>query len=160
MAATRKVTVEERLTVVEKTLERILTQLKLMESLEGRIQECEKRGKEGSESAKSKDSDQESLMTSEEILNRIAVGEMRNEDRVEKLETKVTEIGDTVEALRVRFQEFKSEFPTPAEIKSAEQSPVPELSAAGSSRNAESGSCGEKLKVTKKFSIDCRRLVV
>ena len=149
MAATRKVTVEERLTVVEKTLEKILAQLKLMEVLDGRIQECEKRGKESIENAKSQDSDQKIVMTSEEILSRIGVGEIRNEDRVVKLETQVMEIGDTVEALRVRFQEFKSEFPIPTEIKSSEKSPVQELPAAGSSRNAESGSCGEKLKVTE-----------
>jgi len=126
-----------------------LAQLKLMEVLDGRIQECEKRGKESIENAKSQDSDQKIVMTSEEILSRIAVGEIRNEDRVVKVETQVMEIGDAVEALRVRFQEFKSEFPTPTEIKSSEESPVQELSAAGSSRNAESGSCGEKLKVTE-----------
>ena len=157
MASVKRI--EERLAVIEKSVERIVDQLKVLETLEKRVTECEERCKatDGekecedkisvSVEAISEASKQEIRKTNEDVISRIAVCEVKMEESVGKLERQITEVGDKTVALGVRLEElkkeeeFKKEFPTPAEAKS---SAVKERTVDGSRM-----SCGEILKTTK-----------
>ena len=146
MATVKKVQeMEGRLTRIETSLESILEQLKLLEKLESRITERERKCEckisvdTGNEASK-----QEISSNNEDVLSRVAVCEMTTDDRISKLETLITEVGDQTVALGVRFEEFKAEFPTPAEVRSSDGSPVKEMTVV-SNRD----SCGDLLKTTR-----------
>ena len=145
MATVKKVKkIEERLTMVEKFLERIVEQLKLMETQGNRISECERKLEDRISVDVSETSKQVTSESNDDLLSRLAVSELTTEERIGKLETQITEVGDKAMALGLRFQEFKEEFPTPAEtgLKSVEQ-------VVKSNDDRNSMSCGEMLRTTK-----------
>jgi len=109
-------------------VERIVEQLKLMETLENRISECEKK-REGKNSvdtvsdsvgtvsdsvgtvSDSFDTVSEALgrkvrKKTEELLNRVAVSELTTNNRVGQLERQIAEIGDKALALGVRCETY------------------------------------------------------
>src|SRR6267154_542581 len=144
MATVKKV--EERLTIVENSLMKIVEQLNLVQALETRIAECEKRCKNGiSDDAMNDMSNQESRTTTQDVLSRVMVCELTTEERIGKVERQITEVEDKAVALGLRFEEFKSEFPTPAETRPASVCPGNEMSAVSKKRN----SCMEILEKTK-----------
>jgi lysophospholipase L1-like esterase len=137
---------EVRMTAMEKTVEILVEKFKLMEVLERRVLECEKKCMERiDEDSTGKVSILESNKR-EELLNRIAVCEVSNEDRMSKLESQVTEIGDKAVALGLRFEEFKAEYPTPLEEKELSEKV---RSAVNNGRSSKPRSCNEVLRSTK-----------
>ena len=82
----------------------------------------------------------------EDLLSRIAVREFKTDHRIRKLEKKIEEAGNMGLTLEVRFEEFRSKFPTPAETRSASVSAVKEMPVV-KSRDRKSGM--EVLKTTK-----------
>jgi len=133
---------DERMTMLEKAFEKIIEKMSVMEqTLEQRMTECEKGMK------MSGDSSQELKTFNQDLSSRVTVCEMTTGERLSKIEGQIKEIEDKMLALGLRLQEFKTEFPTPAETRSASQSDVTELPADNS---RSSGSCSEMLKTTRK----------
>jgi len=125
--------VEDRLSNVERSVARIEEKLSAME-----LKLCNVKDS-------AIDSSNEDLSkASQELLSRVTICEMNTNDRLGKLEKRITEVEDKAVALGVRFQDFKSEFPTPAEAKAAE-SLVNDQTVDGNTGI----SCGECLKATK-----------
>jgi|SRR6267154_341355 len=144
MAAVKKV--EERLAAVEKSMERIFEQLNLVEVLEKRITDCERRCKDRISVDMMNDaSNHESRKTNQDVLSRVTVCEVTTDEKIGKLERRIAEIEDKAVALGFRFQELKSEFPTPAETRSAAVSPVSETFVVSSKSN----NCKQILETTK-----------
>ena len=109
---------EERMTMIEKSLEKISEKMTLMEqSFEQRMKECEKGVKIGLDIIK--DAPNQDIDRNGELLTRVTVYEVANDEKLGKIERQLEEIGDKAVALGLRFQEFKTEFPTPAEARAS-----------------------------------------
>src|SRR6267154_2374754 len=146
MAAVKKV--EERLAAVEKSVERIFEQFNLVQVLEKRITECERRCKDRISVDMMNDaSNHESRKTNLDVLSRVTVCELTTDEKIGKLEGRITEVEDKAVALGFRFQELKSEFPTPGETRSASVSPVSEIFEVNSKGN----NCKQILKTRKEL---------
>jgi hypothetical protein len=114
---------EIRLKKVEEAVERIASQFKMIELLESRVTECEKKCKEDGISVLNRvilrDGTSQSSKSDEELYSSIAVTEITNAEKIVKLESQIKELGDQALALGLRIEDIKTEYPTPMEAKTS-----------------------------------------
>jgi hypothetical protein len=150
MAADKRMKlIEDRVALVEKSLARFSEHLKLLETLESRMSECERKcDVKISVDGISEVSKQEISKINEDLLSRVAVCQLTTDEKISNLDVRITEVGDKAEALGVEFRELKLEFPTPAETRPASIGPVNDATVS-KRNNRNRKSCVELLKTTK-----------